>query len=60
MGDRRLSIDISVKTCTCSKGRKRAKDTMRHISYCPLIPEDSERLQRWKMKGLEQINGEVS
>lgn len=42
VGDRQLSIDISAKTCSCSKGRKRAKDTLKHIRHCPFILEDWE------------------
>lgn len=58
--DRQLYIDISAKTCSCSKGRKRAKDIMKIIRHCPFILEDSEKLQRWKKKVLEQRNGVVS
>lgn len=58
--DRQLYIDISAKTCSCSKGRKRAKDIMKIIRHCPFILEDSEKLQRWKKKVLEQINGVAS
>lgn len=35
------------------------KNTMRHDSHCPFIPEDSERLQGWMMKASEHINGQV-